>query len=348
MTGGPAEDVETDPAAAPAPSDAFQALAGEPRTAVLRALADDEPVRFADLHAATDVDTSAGFAYHLRQLDGQFVRQREDEAYELTTAGRAAVRAIESGAFTERVDRDRVELAENCPFCGVAALAAGVADSVTRIACEACDASILDLALPPSGYAARDAEDVPAAIDAYHRRRIETFAEGLCADCGAPVSAAIEPAATAPDAANGPAESDDGLRVQAAFDCSACGTDLRCPIALTVLDHPAVVAFFHDHGLDVRERPLWNVGPEWSERVLSRDPWCVVVRVALGGDLLEFYVAGDGRVVDHRRWNDFDDEASPADAGASPAGESASGDRSVPETQGASATEEAGGDGATA
>ncbi|MEF8852978.1 MAG: hypothetical protein V5A28_11250 [Haloarculaceae archaeon] len=45
------------------------------------------------MFAATDEETTAGFAYHLRQLTGEFVRQRDDERYELTDAGRAATTA---------------------------------------------------------------------------------------------------------------------------------------------------------------------------------------------------------------------------------------------------------------
>ena len=74
-----------------------------------------------------------------------------------------------------------------------------------------------------------------------------------------------------------------------------------------MLDHPAVVAFYHDHDRDVDDRPLWNVGTEWRERVVSRDPWCVLVSARLGDEDLLLYVAGDGTVVDHRR-ADVEDE----------------------------------------
>jgi len=67
----------TDDAPAPAPSEAFGALAGETRTAVVRALADvADPLAFSGLFERTDEETTAGFAYHLRQLTGQFVRKR--------------------------------------------------------------------------------------------------------------------------------------------------------------------------------------------------------------------------------------------------------------------------------
>jgi len=87
-----------------APSEAFSALASEVRVAVLVELlaaerADEDPVPFSALQAAAGVEESAGFAYHLRQLRGQFCRETGD-GYVLTPAGRRAARAVVSGAFT--------------------------------------------------------------------------------------------------------------------------------------------------------------------------------------------------------------------------------------------------------
>lgn len=101
----PAPDV-ADPVDAPesAASEAFQTLASEVRVAVLCELlraerGDEGPRSFSDLQEAAGVDSSAGFAYHLRQLSDHFVRQGE-EGYVLTPAGRRAARAVVSGTFT--------------------------------------------------------------------------------------------------------------------------------------------------------------------------------------------------------------------------------------------------------
>jgi hypothetical protein len=91
---------------APAPGDAFGALGGETRLAVVEALDEASPRTFSDLVDATDADTSAGFAYHLRQLTGRFVRRRADERYESTDAGRSVARALVAGTYTASVDRD--------------------------------------------------------------------------------------------------------------------------------------------------------------------------------------------------------------------------------------------------
>jgi len=280
----------------PTPSDAFGALGGETRMTIVEALTDDQPRTFSELHDATDADTSAGFAYHLRQLTDQFVRQRADERYELTDAGRAVARAVRAGTYTASVDREPVALDEDCPFCGDTALQATVADNVTEIGCDACDRPVLRMSFPPSGYADRDADAVPEALDAHHRRRIGSFADGVCPECAGPVAAAVETIET--DSTD---ETDAPQPVQLSFACETCGADLKCPAALAVLDHPAVAAFYHDHDRDVRDRPIWNVGAEWRERVVSRDPWCVLVSVRLDDEDLLLYVAGDGSVVDHRR-----------------------------------------------
>lgn len=92
-----------------APSDAFQKLASDVRVAVLVHLyrverdGDGAP-SFADVQDLVGSDSSARFAYHLRQLDGHFVRKAPN-GYELTPAGRRAAKAVRSGAFTNNDTR---------------------------------------------------------------------------------------------------------------------------------------------------------------------------------------------------------------------------------------------------
>lgn len=104
----PRPDVERDETG-PSPSEAFQMLANEVRIAVLSELFDaeregDGSRSFSELQAAANADSSAGFAYHLRQLDGTFVTQT-DEGYVLTAAGRAAAELVAEGTFSSGIDR---------------------------------------------------------------------------------------------------------------------------------------------------------------------------------------------------------------------------------------------------
>jgi hypothetical protein len=285
-------------------ADAFGALGSETRMGVLRTLVEDGgPVdrSFSELFDASDEDTSAGFAYHLRQLVGTFVRKRDDERYEPTDAGLRVARGIAAGAYTDSVHREPVALDDPCPFCEEHALEARVADNVTRIGCTACERDLLELPFPPAGYATHDDEALPDAFDRYHRHRIGAFDDGVCPTCGGTVLARVEPVEEGGDDSTGDGRDDRPQPVTARYACEGCGDRLRCPVALTVVDHPSVVAFYHDHDGDVSDRPVWNVGGEWRETLLSTDPLAVRVTTRLDDEELALYVARDGSVVEHQR-----------------------------------------------
>ncbi|MCU4742760.1 ArsR family transcriptional regulator [Halobacteria archaeon AArc-m2/3/4] len=358
------------------PSDAFQALGNEIRIGILETMleyvdtdantgSDVEDGQTSDIDSGTDVDvspdlhtrtrltfselfettgleTSAQFAYHLEQLVGPYLRKTES-GYELTYSGLQIARAIASGAYTHRVDRSSISLAESCPFCEVDALEARSRDNVVTVACRACDRSLLSLQFPPAGLVAHAGSEteresrsestetiteadaststatateteteteaatetppapeagIPDAFDRYHRHRLALLREGVCPECSGDVDATLTSVSAAVEDALPEALTD---HVQASFECQQCGHDLRTPVALTLLQHPAIVSFYYDHGQDVRERPIWNVGHEWSESVLSTDPLCVRVVVELEGDVLALYVDSSLRVVEVQR-----------------------------------------------
>ena len=313
-------------------SDAFQALGNDVRTGILETLLErdrelDDPsgASFSELFDASDVETSAGFAYHLRQLVGTYVRKRDKrddgsesetdgdgDGYELTYAGRRIAKDIATGTFTRRVDHPPVDLEDDCPFCGRERLEARSEDNVVTVACTGCDRTLLDLRFPPSGLESHG-EDFPEALDRYHRHRLGRMRDGICPDCGGPVDARlVEPSADVADEL--PPEHAD--HVQAELECGSCGTTTRSPVSLTLLDHSAVVSFYRDRGREVDDRPIWNVGSEWAEAVLSEDPLAVRVVVELEGDVLALYVDESLSVVDVQRAADPDEEThSDADSG---------------------------------
>ncbi|SDQ59526.1 DUF7351 domain-containing protein [Natronobacterium texcoconense] len=287
------------------PSDAFQALGNEIRMGILDTMLErtdgDGPSRvsFSTLFDESDVDTSAGFAYHLEQLVGLYLHHHDD-GYELTYAGERIARAIATGTYTHRVDRPSVELEDPCPFCDRRELEARSSDNVVTIACGDCDRSLLRLGFPPAGVESHG-DEFPAAFDRHHRHRLALAADGVCPDCSGDVSGRlVTPSADVADEL--PAEYDD--HVQAEFSCHCCGIELRCPVTLAVLDHPAVVSFYHEHGEDLGDRPIWNVGHEWAETVLSEEPLAVRVVTELEEDVLALYVDEHVSVVDVQRSTD--------------------------------------------
>ncbi len=279
----------------PTPAEAFGALGNELRTSVVRTLFDrDGALSFSALHDATDADTSAGFAYHLRQLTDQYVRETDD-GYELTPAGRAVARHLAGGTFAGSGPFEPVDVDGPCPFCGEPALGLERTDDGASVSCRSCEEPVCSLPAVPAGLGDQDPRDRPAAFDAHHRHRVSLFAAGTCPECGGPVDRSLVLAGA-----------DDS--VQASFACETCGHAASCSPTLTVLDHPSVVSLHHRRGQDLRDRPVWNVRGEWSERVVSSEPPVVRVTTRVGGHGVALYLDDD---VDVIHTEPLHDEGSP-------------------------------------
>lgn len=299
-------------------SDAFEALGNEVRMAVLRALVDDSGERvagrtatFSELFEASPADTTAGFAYHLRQLTDQFLRKtgEDEDRYALTYAGLQVARAMVAGTYTDRVSFEPIPTGDDCPLCRSGALHAACEDNYVTVACPDCAQAILTLPFPPGAHRKDDPERLLAAFDRHHRHRLSSMSDGTCPECAAAMDAelAYVPEAVTADLADADSsdadssDPGDARRAQARLDCEQCGCRLHCPVTLAVLEHPAVVALYHDHGENVRDHPIWNVGDEWRERVVSDDPWCVRVSARLDEEVLDVFVAEDLTVAGTRQ-----------------------------------------------
>lgn len=280
------------------PSEAFDLLGNEVRIAIIRALADASSVdgvkalSFSELQVRVGTPTSAGLAYHLRQLRGHYIT-RTVEGYRLTSAGRRVARAIVAGTYTDRVAIKVIAVREACPLCERFGLVARCQDNTVTIECACVETPIARLPLPPGGHRRPVEGELLETFDRYHRHRIALMAEGICAECASSVTATIDRVA-APDVGSDALEresrSQSDRRAQLRFECTECALELRSPVAFAVVEHPAVIGFFDSHGVDVRGRPLWNLGDEWSETVLSEDPWCVRVSLRLDDDRLDLLV----------------------------------------------------------
>jgi len=311
---------DTDGIASPdAASEAFKLLGSETRVGVLRALFDTDGGRvrpttrtFTELYEASDEATTAGFAYHLRQLVGHYLTKEEradgPDTYALTYAGLQVARGVLTGTYTESVDRGPVSLPDPCPFCAETALELEVSDNLTTVACTTCERDVLALPFPPGGFRSHDEKTLPGAFDTHHRHRISLMRDGNCPECAGSVAGRVELAETG-DEDEEDSESENGGPpvARASLDCGTCGYSLRCPVTVAVLGHPAVVSFAHDHDTSLDERPIWNVGPEWGERVVSTDPLAVRVTLELADELLSLFVGRD-LTVGHETRRPLDDD----------------------------------------
>jgi len=257
-------------------------VANDLRVQILQALWDhrrehENPVSFSTLRSAVGVSDSGRFNYHLDTLVPEFVRDAE-EGYELTYAGRRLVGAAVSGAYTDADVTTEPTPVGDCPSadCGGRQLATYDAGDLV-VECDTCETTITDgLMAPPVLLAGHDITDNPDRVGSFLRTRLQGLTQGFCPLCDGPLNSTIVAFDAETAAAGDPAT--DVLN-----ECRTCGFSGHSLLGLHVADHPAVVSYLHDHGVDYRA-PVWE--QDWllaaEATVASEDPPRVELRL---GDL---------------------------------------------------------------
>lgn len=305
-------DQGSDQAGATSPTTVFRTLAHPIRGRVLAALAAaDGGLRYGLLRERVDVRDNGKFNYHLGELRDRFVAKR-DERYHLTPVGRRAHELVVAGTLgTVRTTRS-FETASTCLECG-GRLRARYDGVDFRLDCRACGRCHRSMRLPPGAVTGRDDAALLDAVDAVHRRRLASLADGVCPHCRGRVSVDATTAAWARE---------DGSRsLSCGFEyaCRDCGGEWTTTVGERVLEHPAVVAFYHDHGVDVRESHVWDLefaATDHDTRLRSRDPLRLELRPQCGNDELVLVVADDGSVVRSSRHTKFTARGTWYDRGA--------------------------------
>ncbi|MFD1645077.1 DUF7351 domain-containing protein [Haloarchaeobius litoreus] len=270
------ESDESDPGDRPVPpdepappADAFERLGHEIRLATIEALAEQRReswlphgLRFSELREAVGVRDTGQFNYHLDQLRGSFVSQFGDE-YVLTNAGFELAGALRAGTFDQtagQVER-RAELDHTCPICADS-LDAVYEHGYLRVLCPD-HGRILTTTLPPAAVRGRELSTVVDLANARTRDQVQRVRAGACPHCWgrSTVTAPAVPSeeylrtvvgddddcADAADYEHNPDED----AVLAECSCEDCGMRFWLPVSVCVAHHPAVVAYYHDHGVEM-------------------------------------------------------------------------------------------------
>jgi hypothetical protein len=279
------------------PAEAFAALADPTRVDILRALWEHEatPASFSDLREAVGMADSGQFNYHLSKLLDRFVA-RTDDGYRLTSAGKHVVGGLLAGAYTGEVTVDPIALDEPCPFCGGDRTFRYDSERVT-VDCEGC-AVCVAFSAPPGVFSGYDRETVPDVAERYLRGLISQDNRGICPFCEGRVRPHVHPSVADLDGdPPAPVDFEDYPLLQ--YTCDRCGESVTADVGIGLADHPAVVAFFHDHDVDPREVPLvrFAAGRRQAATVRQDDPLRVAVTFQAGEERLVVVVDADFAVV---------------------------------------------------
>lgn len=301
-------------------TEAFELLANETRLAILLALWEaydprtgDNAMAFSELHDRVDYDSTGNFSYHLEQLQGQFIKEHP-QGYELRTTGLKLVRAVIAGAGVHKTAREPTEIDIDCPLCG-SLTTVTYRDGVIYLVCPDCEGRHPDrhdiegvvsaMKFDPAGTTNRSPKELLAAVGVAQHRHIRTMFEGLCSACSGPVDGALEICSE---------HDSDSI-------CSNCGREFSCWVhfqcrvckdhhgtapASIPLFHPAVVAFYHDHGVSTQfhaddfqsVQRVMELMTDHDMKVVSEDPPRVEVIVSRDGDEIRLTLDETVSVVD--------------------------------------------------
>ncbi|WP_276271296.1 winged helix-turn-helix domain-containing protein [Haloarcula litorea] len=275
------------------PDEAFGVLGNETRLAILRTLGEaDEPLPFSTLYDRVDVDDSGQFNYHLDKVVGHFVR-KDDDGYALERAGRRVVEAVLAGAVTETPGTERTPVDRTCSLCGGPVEAAWTEGSV-ELYCTQCDgkwgrtrggepkggaaeAGYLGRhLLPPAGLRGRDMDETVRAAWTWTILEVFAMASGICPRCSATVERSVGVCESHDASAGRCPTCDSHHAVTVGFECTNCIFVTGGAASLAVVNHPSVLRFLLDNGLDplapADTGVVEAVHEAYEEEILATDP----------------------------------------------------------------------------
>ncbi|WP_284014405.1 winged helix-turn-helix domain-containing protein [Halobaculum litoreum] len=289
-----------------APAEAFALLGNETRIEILQALheatvecVDDTPIQFSELYDRVDLDDSAHFNYHLKQLLDHFVRKVECEpavdaaedcveGYEFRTPGWKVVRSVFAGTFTGRSELGPFDAPGDCYECG-GALEARYANELLTVACTDCGRTPVNYPFPPGGLADRTPAEF---LDAFHhhvRHHYCLAADGVCPECMGRMETSVTTETAMP-----------GQEVAVEHVCGRCDNRLTSAVGVNLLDTAPVLTFFAERGVDLTTDPFWTHPWTVSDvhtTVVAEDPLRVRLDLPCDGDAIRVTVDGTLQVL---------------------------------------------------
>jgi hypothetical protein len=144
--------------------------------------------------------------------------------------------------------------------------------------------------LPPNAVDGRELEDAISLLTRRTQHHIELVREGVCPACFDDVERDHR-VLDAPQASH----------VLVGI-CEGCGRVSASPVGMHLLREPAVVAFYHDHAVDVTETPFWELElPITEPTVVAEEPLRLSLSVERDGERLTLTVDEHTQLLDSER-----------------------------------------------
>jgi len=279
-----------------APEETFRVLGNETRLDVLRVLSEalrdnEEALSFTALRERVGVADEGNFDYHLNQLRDTFIR-RTEAGYTLRMRALDLVGTVLAGTLTDNW-REASVVSGTCLFCD-APLTAEYAEGMLSVRCTHGHAVMANLC-PPGKAENRDLDYLVSLADHLTRQQLELAIKGICSNCYGQMTPRIE----------------EGELMEYRFhaSCEQCGMKYMTTVGMALARHPAVVAFYHDHGRDIAAERLWTLALAQPDNIecISATPARFLVQVVLDTETLELTIDERGAITEIERTDDSDD-----------------------------------------
>lgn len=291
-------------------AEAFELLANEMRLAILFALWDarapfegDSGVPFSELRDRVGRPDSGQFNYHLGKLEEQFVEATED-GYKLRPAGDSITRAVIAGTGLADSNLAPTEIGLSCPLCDAPTAITYRHGRLFQV-CTECGGkygerdeyprgTLSVWRLHPAGVANRTPQEVYAAASIGMLHRGLAMIDRVCPDCSGAVDSDLlvcddhtsDPDEVCPNCGR----KDD---IMAVYQCTVCKYSTAGPPSSVVSQHPAVISFYYDHGVDFQYNldfqsvtRMFELEEAHEQTIASTDPIRVRVTIQFEGDEL--------------------------------------------------------------
>lgn len=311
--------------AGPQVTETFKLLSDETRLAILLALWEsydprdtDNTLSFSDLYDRVGVRDSGNFTYHLNKLTDHFIEEINN-GYKLRNAGLKMVQAVIAGRGLQETRLAATEVALTCYRCNAPVEIRYEAEHLYHICTECVGntgstfagerpvGTLMKFDFDPSGLANRTPEEVFVACSVVSLREFGLLVRGLCPECSGPVEDSLH-ICEAHHMSPGEVCPNCGTRdeIRVGYVCSVCKHGDSYPVHAAIYDHPAVVGFCHEHGIentyDLADATacsrLWDNLLAREYALVSEEPVRIRITIPGDGEQLELTLDRDLGVID--------------------------------------------------
>lgn len=209
-----------------------------------------------------------------------------------------------------------------CHRCGAEPVELGYREETLYLTCPECLGFMSSETFPagtlavwevdPAGLTGRTPAELLVAGAIVEKGRLRTMLEGVCPDCSGIVTSSLR-ICDDHDAASGSLCAVCGMRdrIRVDYTCTTCKNWTGGPVQAELFDHPAVIAFSYDHGIDISYDVEDSEGFKWvwerlwqqDHTLVSEDPVRIRLTSPCEGGVLELLIDDELDVIDIDRPN---------------------------------------------